>query len=141
MDDKIKEFIKQVREAQRLAQIEQIKANAIVINTKFVKIPKLFTVAGGSVSVLPPMICGLEMHFTDNELPENYFFAITDCGQTERDRLVEMTSRQTAREIIVELNRLKNIVRENYGVSEQAGVDMAINRIETYIKEKGVEVE
>ena len=52
----------------------------------------------------------------------------------------QQTVKDTAKEIIVELNRLKNTARENYGVSEQAGVDMAINRVESYIQQKCVEV-
>ena len=42
---------------------------------------------------------------------------------------------ETTRKIMVELNRTRNIVRENYGISEQAGVDIAINRVDAFYKE------
>lgn len=93
------DILEKIREAQRLAEIEQIKANAVVINKNFVKTPKLYVHNEGTVSVLPPMICGLEMYFTDNELPENYSFAILEAGQTERDRLVSDTKCEIAKEI------------------------------------------
>lgn len=92
-------ILEKIREAQRLAEIEQIKANAIIINKNFVKTPKLYVHNKGTTSVLPPMIYGLEMYFTDNELPDNYSFAILDAGQTERDRLVSNTRYETTKEI------------------------------------------
>ena len=42
---------------------------------------------------------------------------------------------ETTRKIMVELNRTRNIVRENYGISEQVGVDIAINRVDVFYKE------
>lgn len=115
------EFIKVVKESQRLAQIEKIKANAIVINTNYVKTPRLYSCEHNTVSVLPPMICGLEVYFTDNELPENYSFAIMDCGQTERDRIAETARYECAKEIYQELNEhgttyVKKWIKERYGV-------------------------
>ena len=47
----------------------------------------------------------------------------------------EQDVKDTVAKIIVELNRTKNIFRENYGISEQVGVDMAINRVEEFYKE------
>lgn len=118
------DIIEKIREAQRLAVIENIKANAIIINKNFVKTPNLFVVANGVASVLPPMICGLEMYFTDNELPENYSFAIADIGQTERDRLVSTAKQETAKEILdmfddrnyISESDLKEAIAERYGV-------------------------
>lgn len=49
--------------------------------------------------------------------------------------------KDTAKEIIDELNSIKPNVRSTYGVQEQVGVDIAINRVKTYFKQKGVEVE
>ena len=93
------EIREKIREAIRLAEIENIRANAIVINKNFIKTPLLRSVICGVGYILPPMICGLEMYFTDNELPENYAFAITEACQTERDRLVEETEFKTAKKI------------------------------------------
>lgn len=45
------------------------------------------------------------------------------------------TAEETTRKIMVELNRTRNIVRENYGISEQVGVDIAINRVDVFYKE------
>ena len=47
----------------------------------------------------------------------------------------EQDVKDTVAKIIVELNRTKNIVRENYGISEQVGVDIAINRVDVFYKE------
>lgn len=118
------DILEKIREAQRLAEIEQIKANAIVINKNFVKTPKLYVHNKGTISVLPPMICGLEVYFTDNELPDNYSFAILDAGQTERDRLVSNTRYETTREILDKVDKESNgqtkqitdVIRKQYGV-------------------------
>ena len=48
--------------------------------------------------------------------------------------------KDTAKEIIDALNGMKSTVREIYGASEQAGIDMAIKRVELYIQQKGAEV-
>ena len=119
------DILEKIREAQRLAEIEQIKANSIVINKNFVKTPKLYFHNKGTVSILPPMICGLEMYFTDNDLPENYSFAILEAGQTERDRLISDTRYETAKEIYEWIEKhsffngfelIENYLKERYGV-------------------------
>ena len=148
------DILEKIREAQRLAEIEQIKANAIVINKNFVKTPKLYVYNKGTVSVLPPMICGLEMYFTDNELPDNYSFAILDAGQTERDRLVSDTRYETAKEILSErLSRMKELkaVFENplydyrgdkaHQEHLVATIDIEIQGIKNLAERYGVEVE
>ena len=53
---------------------------------------------------------------------------------------VKQAVKDTAKEIIDDLNSIKPTVRENYGVSELVGVDMAINRVKDLLKRKGVEV-
>ena len=68
-----------IRVAQKLAIRENIAANAIILNKKYVKItPWLLPNAMGEISAMPPMICGLDMHFTIDELPDNYSFAILE---------------------------------------------------------------
>ncbi len=47
----------------------------------------------------------------------------------------KLGAEETARKIMVELNKTRNIVRESYGVSEQVGVDIAINRVDAFYKE------
>lgn len=103
-----------IREAQELALKEGIKANSIVINKKFVKVPSVWVNIVGSPRQLPVMICGLECYFTDNEFPDNYSFAVLETPQTERERLIEKTKSDTEREIYKEL--FEKYFKEKYGV-------------------------
>ena len=68
---------------------EGIKANSIVINENMVKVSEHFNpnVRG----VFPTMICGLNVYFTKDELPENYSFAILEAPNRS-DRLAEFES-------------------------------------------------
>ena len=134
-----------IREAQALALKEGIKANSIVINKKFVKVPSVWVNICGSPRQLPLMICGLECYFTDNEFPENYSFAVLEKPQTEREWLIEKTKSDTAREILKEIDDLTLCII--YGSNEfekgyfQAITDMKI-AVKDLLKEKyGVEVE
>lgn len=108
-----------IREAQALALKEGIKANSIVINNKFVKVPSVWVNIVGSPMQLPPMICGLECYFTDNEFPNNYSFAVFEKPQTERERLIEKTKSDTAREI---LTLIKNGVELNSMIDGDAKI-------------------
>lgn len=141
----LNEFMKVVREAQRLAQIEKIKANAIVINTNYVKTPRLYTCEHNTVSVLPPMICGLEVYLTDNELPENYSFAIMDCGQTERDRIVATANYECAKEIFEKLLGYIGSQQQFCIVDEEHKTLIDCDKLFDFVgklaQEKGVEVE
>ena len=47
----------------------------------------------------------------------------------------KLVAEEITRKIMVELNRTRNTVRENYGISEQVGVDIAINRVDAFYKE------
>lgn len=47
----------------------------------------------------------------------------------------KLGAEETTRKIMVDLNRTKNTVRENYGISEQVVVDVAINRVDAFYKE------
>ena len=47
----------------------------------------------------------------------------------------KLGAEESTRKIMVDLNRTKNTVRENYGISEQVGVDIAINRVDAFYKE------
>lgn len=81
-------ILDKIREAQKLAIKENMKVNAIQLSKDFVKIPELTTHSTdyGCVSVTYPMICGLRCYIdNDNELPEEYVFALFDDGQSHLD--------------------------------------------------------
>lgn len=121
---------KMILAAVREAYAEDIKANSIIINKKFVKVPSHWANIMGSYSELPPMICGLECYFTNDELPEDYSFAVLEAHHTERERLIADTTDVVARSILakaIELsdtsetmyefqNRLIDFVEQNYSV-------------------------
>lgn len=70
-------ILEKIREAQKIAVKENIKANCIQISKDFVKIPKTVTKNNNCVSITPPMICGLKAYIdTEDELPEEYAFAL-----------------------------------------------------------------
>ena len=100
-----KSFKEMVMEAVKHALKEGIKANSIIINKDFVRVKKSWVNNGFSYSELPDMICGLECYLTDNDLPENYSFAVVEKPQTERERLIEKTKSDTAREILDEVSK------------------------------------
>lgn len=95
-----KSFREMAIEAVKHAFKECIKANSIIINKDFVRVKKSWINNGFSYSELPDMICGLEVYLTDNDLPKNYSFAVVEKPQTERERLIEKTKSDTAREIL-----------------------------------------
>ena len=101
----VKSFKEMVMEAVKHALKEGIKANSIIINKDFVRVKKSWVNNGFSYSELPDMICGLECYLTDNDLPENYSFAVVEKPQTERERLIEKTKSDTAREILDEVSK------------------------------------
>lgn len=75
-----------IREAQKLAVKENMKVNAIQISKDFVKVPEIVTKNNGCVSITNPMICGLKCYIdNDNELPEEYAFALFDDGEAQFD--------------------------------------------------------
>ena len=129
-----------ILEAKKVAVKENIKANSIILNKKYVKTPHLFVGDG----FLPPMVCGIEVYMTADELPDNYSFALTEKAQTERERLIGKTKSDTAKEIFEKIfevlccfttqgksedynegyidflaevdKRLQNLAKEEYGV-------------------------
>ena len=103
--DAIKEFMDAIKEAQNLAVKENIQANAIIINEKYVKVaPWAMQQATGGLNLMPPMICGLDMHFTIDELPDNYSFAIL-----EKPKRVDESNKTQS--IISELEDILRFVR------------------------------
>lgn len=73
-----------IREAYIEAIQRGIKANSILINTRLVEVPATWIKVGFSARQLPPMICGLNAYFTEDELPENYAFAVFEGPEYER---------------------------------------------------------
>lgn len=72
-------FVDRVKEAYQCAIREGIKANTIIINENIVKVPETWIrMPSGGARALPPMICGLNVHWTKNELPEGYSFALLE---------------------------------------------------------------
>lgn len=79
-----------------------IKANTVLIDRTFAKVNGFSFAIGRDIFNLPPMICGLEVHVTD-ELPERYSFAVFEAPKTERERLVRKAGREATEKIIVDL--------------------------------------
>lgn len=71
------EFVKAILEAEKLAFAENIKANSIFLNEKYVKIKEfVYQTEHCDPRVVQPMICGLDVYFTADELPDGYSFAV-----------------------------------------------------------------
>lgn len=62
--------------AEKEAFRRGIKANSIVINENMCEVKPEWFYTGNRALELPPMICGMNVYFTRDELPENYSFAI-----------------------------------------------------------------
>ena len=95
-------ILEKIREAQKIAIKENIKANCIQISKDFVKIPKTVTKNNNCVSITPPMICGLKTYIdTDDELPEEYAFALFQ--DDTQDNIVKSIEQDKAKEILAKL--------------------------------------
>lgn len=80
-------------EAWKTALEEDIRANIVMINKGIVKVKKHPFVFMNNVSMMPPLICGLEAHLTD-ELPSEIAFAVAEAPETERGKLIEQGRRE-----------------------------------------------
>ena len=120
-------ILEKIKEAQKIAVKENIKANCIQISKDFVKIPKTITKNNNCVSITPPMICGLKAYIdTENELPEEYAFALFQ-DDTE-DNIVKSIEQDKAKEILAKLmeiyadnpivteRHLQDVFRDEWGV-------------------------
>lgn len=72
---------------------EDIRANIVMINKGIVKVKEHPFLFMGNVFMLPPLICGLEAHLTD-ELPSEIAFAVAEAPETERGKLIEQGRRE-----------------------------------------------
>lgn len=69
-------FLDMVERARVTALQEGIEANSIVINKNMVRVKEFPLFEGRGFRHMPPMICGLNVYFTKDELPPNYSFAV-----------------------------------------------------------------
>lgn len=85
-----KRIVDLIQEARAAAIAEGIEANSIIFNKNMVKVQSfgMGLPDGGSI-ILPDMICGLNAYWTDNELPQNYSFAIVEGPHKVSDRLAQ----------------------------------------------------
>ena len=91
----INELIDRIYEAQALAYQQHIQANAIIINENFVRVPEKLM----GDKEYPPMICGLEMHYTKAELPDNAMFAVCEVRETEREKAIRLAKEEVVRNV------------------------------------------
>ena len=91
----INELIDRINEAQALAYQQHIQANAIIINENFVRVPEKLM----GNKEYPPMICGLEMHYTKAELPDNTMFAVCEVRETEREKAIRLAKEEVVRKV------------------------------------------
>lgn len=99
---KINELMDRINEAQALAYQQHIQANAIIINENFVKVPEVIVRDRDHIfsdKIYPPMICGLEMHFTKAELPDNTMFAVCEVRETEREKAIRQAKEEVVRKV------------------------------------------
>lgn len=104
----INELINRINEAQALAYQQHIKANAIIINENFVSVPEKLM----GDKEYPPMICGLEMHYTKAELPDNAMFAVCEVRETEREKAIRQAKKDLCNKIKDYIN---DMIVDDYG--------------------------
>lgn len=81
----VKSIYDGIKEANKIAVKESIKANTVFISNRFAKVKEHVRARRFNDGIsnyeyeldVPPMICGLEAYFTD-ELPEEFAFAVTE---------------------------------------------------------------
>ena len=109
------QLLDKIREAQKIAVKENIKANSIQLSKEFVKIPETVTKNNNCVSITPPMICGLKTYIdTENELPEEYAFALFQ--DATEDNIVKSIEHDKAKRILL---KLMEIYKDNPIVQER----------------------
>ena len=91
----INELIDRIYEAKALAYQQHIQANAIIINENFIRVPEKLM----GNKEYPPMICGLEMHYTKAELPDNTMFAVCEVRETEREKAIRLAKEEVVRKV------------------------------------------
>lgn len=86
-NDIIAEMVEQIVQAENLAILKHIKANAVIINKDFDFSPSFLGKLNNKNVCISPMICG--KHIFVGKLPKDYSFALTEVDekayQTELD--------------------------------------------------------
>lgn len=86
-------YFEMIHKAHKQAIAMGIKVNSIVINENMVRVPE--TLIPGlnkrELRMLPEMICGLNVIWTVDELPNNYSFALVQ-GPSKDTRLARFES-------------------------------------------------
>lgn len=72
------EFINHIRKANAEAIRNGIKANTVLINKNMVKVNGFPMQLYGSFRIMPDMICGMNVYWTKDELPDGYSFAVLE---------------------------------------------------------------
>lgn len=99
-DDLLMSFHEHIIEAFKESMKHNIKANTVVINENLVKVePFRVRVLNDRYADMPPMICGLEVKYSQGELPDDYAFAVLERPYTDREELVRETTKQIKRDI------------------------------------------
>lgn len=104
----INELMDRIYKAQALAYQQHIRANAIIINENFVRVPEQMI----GNAVYPSMICGLEAHFTKAELPDNTMFAVCEVRETEREKAIRQAKKDLCNKIKSKLSNLMEMCRD-----------------------------
>ena len=103
-----------ISEAYFKALHEGIKANTVIINEHFAKVNEFPLTFGMSTSLLPPMICGLQV-YVSRDLPDGYDFGLVEAPMTEREAIAFNAKREVAREIFEEIEELlKRTCKKGY---------------------------
>ncbi|MBR2335828.1 MAG: hypothetical protein IKA62_06370 [Clostridia bacterium] len=105
ISDTTKSLVDFIAEAKKTAIKENIIANTVIINETFAKTNDIGIVFGRSILHIPPMICGLEVHISD-ELPDGYDFAVVRAPETERERIIKQANKKLAEEIFEEIEKV-----------------------------------
>lgn len=86
----IKTITELILEAQQEALREGITANTVMINENMARVDAFDFQAFNGVYSIPTMICGMNLYFTKNDLPNSYTFAIFEASH--KNRLAEFES-------------------------------------------------
>lgn len=140
------QLYKMIQEAQKKAFEEHINANMIIINENLIKVPQFTygTNIGGFQHAYscPPMICGLEVHVTKDDLPKNISFSLVE-GSRQIDKIISRKCKKTAEDI---LNKVKDFLIKNSCLSMNTfaisvTLDECNRELDKLAKEFGIEVE
>lgn len=101
--DTSKSLIDWIHEARVKALHEGIKANTVMIDEHFAKVNGFYFSFNQSIVSLPPMICGLQVYVTKEDLPDGYDFGLLEVPMTEREALIRNTERDIAKKIFEDI--------------------------------------